>query len=60
MKIMNAGKTIATIITNHGMTLDEAIEICGGTYDNDRAINGDAEVCIGGEWYWYDDLELGA
>lgn len=56
MKIINkaTGETVATIITNHSMTLDEAIELVG-EIDPDQM---DESVLIGGEWYYYEDLDL--
>lgn len=56
MKIINkaTGETVAEILTNHSMSLDEAISLVG-------EIHSDAEeenVEIGGEWYYYDDLDM--
>lgn len=57
MKIINTAtnETVAEIVTNHSMTLDEAIALVG-SYSNDLAADGEPEVCIAGNWYYYDDL----
>lgn len=55
----NSESVIAHIITNHSMTLDEAIALVG-EYSNDRASECLEDVCIDGEWYNYDMLEIGA
>lgn len=59
MKIINTAnnETVAEIITNHGMTMDEAIALVG-EYSNDAAINGEPEVTIDGKQYYYDDLAI--
>jgi hypothetical protein len=56
MKIISksTGETIAKIITNHSMTLDEAIELIGEIHPDQM----DESVLIGGEWYYYEDLDL--
>lgn len=59
MKIINTAnnETVSEIITNHGMTMDEAIALVG-EYSNDAAINGEPEVTIDGKQYYYDDLAI--
>lgn len=55
MKIVNyEGTVLAEIATNHSMTLDEAINLVGEIHTEAQEEN----VEIGGEWYYYDDLEL--
>lgn len=55
-KIVNvvSSETVASILTNHGMSLDEAICLVG-TIHPERE---DENVEINGEWYYYDDLRL--
>ena len=53
MKIISneTGETIANILTNHSMTLDEAIDLVAeNSCDPDYILNG-VEL-------WYDDLDL--
>lgn len=56
MKIINkaTGKTVATIMTNHSMSLDEAIKLVGYIYPE----NEDENVKIGDDWYYYEDLDM--
>ena len=63
MRIINTvtGETVAEIMTNHSMCLDEAIDCAGGEIINDMADDrwsddGD-NVIIDGIRYWYDDLD---
>ena len=57
MRIINTAtnETVATVMTNHGMTLDEALELIDAEIHPEYA--PDADVKIGRHWYWYDDLE---
>lgn len=59
MKIINTNtnETVYEIITNHGLTLDEAIAFAG-EYSNEAAINGEPEVTIDGNKYYYDELAI--
>lgn len=57
MKIRYGSEIVAEIIANHRMTLDEAIALMG-EYDNDAAIDGEPEVTIDGEKYYYEELSL--
>ena len=64
MKIINTAthETVAEILTNHGMTLDEAIDACGGEIINDMSDerwsdDGD-NVIIDGKRYWWEDLDI--
>lgn len=59
MKIINTNtkKTVYEIVTNHGFTLDEAI-VFAGEYSNEAAINGEPEVTIDGNKYYYDELAI--
>lgn len=64
MKVINTvtNETISEIVTNHSMTLDEAIEVIGGEIINDMdderwSDDGD-NVIIDGCRYWYEELEL--
>jgi hypothetical protein len=56
MKIINkaTGETVATIMTNHSMSLDEAIKLVGDIYPE----NEDENVKIGDDWYYYEDLDM--
>ncbi len=58
MKIINTvtGETIAEIITNHSMTLEEAINLVGEITTQENA--GDENVEIDGKMYFYDDLDM--
>lgn len=64
MKIINTatGETIGEIVTNHGMTLDEAIECIGGeiinNMDDERWSDDYDNVIIDGRRYWYEELDL--
>lgn len=56
------GTTICEIVSNHGMTLDEAIYCAGGEIINnasDERYSDDGDnVIIEGKRYYYDDIEL--
>lgn len=52
----NTNETIATVITNHSISLDDAIRFVGEIH----AENTDENVEIDGRWYYYDDLDLEA
>lgn len=56
MKIVNkvTGETVTKIMTNHSMSLDDAINLVGKIYPD----NSEENVLIFGEWYYYDDLEI--
>lgn len=56
MRIVNTvtGETVATIITNHSMSLDEAIQLVGEIYPSTEEEN----VEIDGKMYYYDDLDM--
>jgi hypothetical protein len=56
MKIINTAtnKTVAEIMTNHSMSLDEAINLVGEI----SPANEDENVLIDGNWYYYDDLDM--
>lgn len=58
MKIINTitGETVAEVITNHSMTLDEAINLVGEIITPENP--GDADVLIDGNLYFYDDLAM--
>lgn len=58
MKIINTvtGETIAEIITNHSITLEEAINLVGEITTQENA--GDENVEIDGKMYFYDDLDM--
>lgn len=57
MKIINkiTNEVIATIMTNHGMTLDEAIALVGEIHNLPA---DEPNVEIYGEWCYYDDLDI--
>lgn len=54
--------TICEIVSNHSMTLDEAIECTGGEIINDvsdeRYSDDGDNVIVDGQRYYYEDLEL--
>lgn len=56
MKIINTatGETVAEIMTNHSMCLDEAINLVGEIHPE----RDDECVLIDGIWYYYDDLDM--
>lgn len=56
MKIINTAtnETVAEIMTNHSMCLDEAINLIGEIF----AENENENVLIDGSWYYYDDLDM--
>lgn len=56
MKIISksANETVAEIVTNRSMTLDEAINIVGELFP----AKGEDNVLVDGEWYDYDDLDI--
>lgn len=56
MYIINktTGEKVATIMTNHSMSLDEAINIVGEIHPE----NEEENVKIGDNWYYYDDLDM--
>lgn len=58
MKIINiiTGETVAEITTNHSMSLDEAINLVGEIIPPETP--WDADVLIGGNLYFYDDLAM--
>lgn len=58
MKIIdrNTGRTVATIVTNHTMSLDEAIDLVGVRLQPENI--GDPDVSINDEEYSYEDLDL--
>lgn len=64
MKVINTvtNEIIGEIVTNHGMTLDEAIECIGGEIINnmaeDRWSDDGDNVIINGCRYWYEELDL--
>lgn len=64
MKIIckSTNETVSSILTNHGMTLDDAILAAGGEIINDmtdyRFSDDGDNVIIGSERYWWDDLDI--
>nr|DAP85376.1 MAG TPA: hypothetical protein [Caudoviricetes sp.] len=55
------GATICEIVSNHSMSLDEAIECAGGEIINDASDerwSPEENVIIDGVYYCYDDLDL--
>ena len=54
--------TICEIVSNHSMTLDEAIECAGGEIVNDvsdeRYSDDGDNVIVDGQRYYYEDLEI--
>lgn len=56
MKLVNiiSKEIIADILTNHSMSVEDAIDLLGGEIHGE---NEDENVLIDGEWYYYDDLD---
>ena len=56
MKIINTTtqETVAEIMTNHSMSLDEAINLVGEIFSANEGEN----VLIDGNWYYYEDLDM--
>lgn len=63
MKIIckSTNETVAEILTNHSMSLDDAINLVGEVIndenDNRYSYDGD-NVIIGADRYWWDDLDI--
>lgn len=51
----NTGVVIAEIITNHGMTIDEALILMHFSIDEGQIFDDDNGVYLDA---WYDDLEM--
>lgn len=63
MKIINTvtNETVAEILTNHSMTLDEAINLVGeiiNDADDERFSEDGDNVIIDGKRYWWEDLDM--
>ena len=63
MKIINTitNETVAEILTNHSMTLDEAINLVGeiiNDSDDERFSEDGDNVIINGKRYWWEDLDM--
>lgn len=63
MKIIlkSTNETVAEILSNHSMSLDDAINLVGEIIndENDNRFSHDGDnVIIAGERYWYDDLDV--
>jgi hypothetical protein len=63
MKIINTitNETVAEILTNHSMTLDEAINLVGeiiNDADDERFSEDGDNVIIDGKRYWWEDLDI--
>ena len=63
MKIINTTtrETVAEILTNHSMTLDEAINLVGeiiNDADDERFSEDGDNVIINGKRYWWEDLDM--
>lgn len=63
MKIINTvtNETVAEILTNHSMTLDEAINLVGeiiNDADDERFSDDGDNVIIDGKRYWWEDLDM--
>lgn len=63
MKIINKANNeiVGEVITNHSMTLEEAIECIGGEFindmDDDRWSDDGDNIIIDGKRYWHEDLD---
>lgn len=63
MKIINTvtNETVSEILTNHSMTLDEAINLVGeiiNDADDERFSDDGDNVIIDGKRYWWEDLDM--
>lgn len=63
MKIINTitNEAVAEILTNHSMTLDEAINLVGeiiNDADDERFSDDGDNVIIDGKRYWWEDLDM--
>lgn len=63
MKIINTitNETVAEILTDHSMTLDEAINLVGeiiNDADDERFSEDGDNVIIDGKRYWWEDLDM--
>lgn len=63
MKIINTitNETVAEILTNQSMTLDEAINLVGeiiNDADDERFSDDGDNVIIDGKRYWWEDLDM--
>lgn len=54
----NTNETIATVVTSHSISLDEAIGFVGKIHTDCECY--DENVEIDGKWYYYDDLDIEA
>ena len=54
----NTNETISTVVTSHGITLDEAINYVGEIHNDKECYEENVE--INGNWYYYDDLDIEA
>lgn len=54
-------ETVVSILTNHSMSLDEAINLVGESINDESddrySYDGD-NIIINGERYWWDDLDI--
>ena len=59
MRIINTvtGQEIGHVVTNHSMTLDEALRLIGAEIINPEH-PGDPDVLLDDQELWYDDLDL--
>ena len=55
IKTISTGEIIATIYTNHSVTIEEGIKIAGGEIINPET-PWDPNVIIDDKGYWIDDL----
>ena len=60
MKIINKinGEVIAEIITNHSMTIEEALELVGERFETDDPSFDDPDFIVDGEEVWVEDCEM--
>ena len=54
----NTNEAIATVVTNHSISLDDAIRLVGEIHDDRECYEENVE--IDGNWYYYDDLDIEA
>lgn len=53
--VNNDGEILGRIVTNHSMTLDEALDFIRDDYEY---IDGNEDVKISGKWYYSENLGI--
>lgn len=57
MRIISNGEVIGDIITNHTMTLEQALKLIGAEFVNPERPD-DPDVILYGKSYWMEDLKI--